>query len=84
MQLETCWRMSVCFEIRFSIPYKDVTESIWAPSGVLVLLINQLPNLALKSPCISKKRSLLAINVNYKFLQVITKEVKKKTKNKFS
>ena len=49
--------MSVCFEIRFFIPYKDVTESIWAPSGVVVLLINQLPNLALKPPCISKKEA---------------------------
>lgn len=57
MQLEDCCRMSVCFEIRFFIPYKDVTESIWAPSGVMVLLINQLPNLALKPPCISKKEA---------------------------
>ena len=47
--------MGVGSEISCFIPYKDVTESSWAPSGVVVSLIDQLQDLALKSPIVGIK-----------------------------
>ena len=55
IQLEDCCRMWVGSEISCFIPYKDVIESSWAPSGVVVSLIDQLQDLTLKSPIISTK-----------------------------
>ena len=51
-QEESC-KIYVGSKIICFIPYKDVIESRWAPSGVVISLIDQLLNYVLKSPIIS-------------------------------
>ena len=55
IQLEDCCKMGVGSEISCFIPYKDVIEPSWAPSGVVISLIDQLQDLALKSPIVGIK-----------------------------
>ena len=55
IQLEGCCKICVGSEISCFIPYKNVIESSWIRSRVVVPFIDQLHDLALNSPIISTK-----------------------------
>ena len=55
IQLEGCCKICVGSEISCFIPYKNVIESSWIHSRVVVPFIDQLHDLALNSPIISTK-----------------------------
>ena len=74
IQLEESCKTRVGSEISCFIPYKDVIESSWAPAGVVVSLIDQLDDLALKSPIISAKSAFLLYISIISFFKLLIKE----------